>query len=260
MEPERLFFTISYKVQKSLNQRLVVEGVGEVSIKRRRAQKNTSLRISKSGDIVVGTNFSTPLHSIRKFVLQNKDWLNEVKTKNGIHEQIEIFDEQILCPGVKFKLEWAETPAGILEFKYRKGSGVIRIIADQILEDSISLSSEDRKKLEKYVIRAVREKAKEYLPKRLGQISEMMGVEYLDCTVRDSSTRWGSCSSKNSINLSLWLMLVPAELIDYVLVHELVHVKFKHHQTNFWDEVARFQPDYKELRAKLKKYSSQVWW
>lgn len=55
-------------------------------------------------------------------------------------------------------------------------------------------------------------------------------------------------------------MLVPAELIDYVLVHELVHVKFKHHQTKFWDEVARFQPDYKELRAKLKKYSSQVWW
>ena len=68
-----------------------------------------------------------------------------------------------------------------------------------------------------------------------------------------AKTRFGSCSSKNSINFSAFLMLFPLEAVDYVVVHELAHIKYKNHQKEFYALVEKYMPDYKKRMALLKK-------
>lgn len=239
-------------------QSIEVEGIGKIRIRRRRGQKSTTLRLVKSGGIVLSTNYSTPLYSLRKFVLDNRAWLEEARAKNGLFDNIEIFDGQVLCSDLKFNIEFVpdlERP----EFKYRKSWNEI-VIKTSRPGESVTLDEDSRIELEKFVIKAIRERAQNCLPKKLEQIAELMGAVYGSVTIRNTSSRWGSCSSHNDINLSLWLMILPSELVDYVIIHELSHTWHKHHGKEFWDTVARFEPDYKALRIKLKKYSSQIWW
>ena len=72
--------------------------------------------------------------------------------------------------------------------------------------------------------------------------------------IKNAKTRWGSCSSINNINLNLHLMRLSDELIDYVILHELVHTKIKNHQKEFWDLLNIVSGDAKGLDRELKKY------
>mgnify|MGYP002547163680 CR=1 FL=1 len=85
-----------------------------------------------------------------------------------------------------------------------------------------------------------------------------MGVSYGRVSIRDQRTRWGSCSGKGNLNFNWKLSLVPDEILDYVVVHELAHRKEMNHSQRFWAEVERILPDYKARRKWLKEFGSQV--
>ena len=72
--------------------------------------------------------------------------------------------------------------------------------------------------------------------------------------MRNQKTRWGSCSSQGNLNFNNRLLLVPEELVDYVVVHELAHRKEMNHPNAFWNVVEKYMPDYKERRKKLREY------
>ena len=74
-------------------------------------------------------------------------------------------------------------------------------------------------------------------------------------TYRNNKSRWGSCSYKNNINLNIQLLKLPIELIEYVVVHELAHIKHKHHQKEFYEEIQKVLPNYKLLDKTLRKYT-----
>ena len=95
--------------------------------------------------------------------------------------------------------------------------------------------------------------AKEILPQRVEQIAALMNVKYERITIRHQKTRWGSCSGKGNLNFNCMLMLTPPHIRDYVIVHELCHIKELNHSKQFWAEVERVMPDYKERRDWLKK-------
>ena len=102
---------------------------------------------------------------------------------------------------------------------------------------------------------AGRAAAKQYLPQRVAWYAARMGVTYEKITIREQKTRWGSCSSTGSLNFNWKLMLLPRELLDYVVVHELAHRKVMNHSPAFWAVVEAELPDYRELRAQLKEYA-----
>ncbi|MBR4063826.1 MAG: M48 family metallopeptidase [Tidjanibacter sp.] len=79
----------------------------------------------------------------------------------------------------------------------------------------------------------LRAEAKRYLPKRVAELSAQTGLRYGRLSIRASRTRWGSCSARNDINLSLYLMKLPPHLIDYVILHELCHTRHKDHSERF---------------------------
>ena len=101
----------------------------------------------------------------------------------------------------------------------------------------------------------MRKEAKRLLPNRTKQLAEKYGFTFSDVKIQSSKTRWGSCSRAQSINLSLYLMLLPADLVDYVILHELCHTKEMNHGANFWIWMDRVtDKKSKELRAQLKNY------
>ena len=101
----------------------------------------------------------------------------------------------------------------------------------------------------------LRKEAKRILPDRTKQLAANYGFTYLEVKIQSSKTRWGSCSRAQSINLSLYLLLLPYHLIDYVILHELCHTKEMNHGANFWiwmDRVTNNKSN--ELKAELKNY------
>ena len=100
--------------------------------------------------------------------------------------------------------------------------------------------------LEPDEIRALAERALEYIPKRVAYFAPKVGVNYGRITIRHQKTRWGSCSAKGNLNFNCLLMLMPEEVIDYVVVHELCHRKEMNHSKAFWREVEKVLPDYRK--------------
>ena len=94
-----------------------------------------------------------------------------------------------------------------------------------------------------------REKAKQLLESRLAEIAAKHGYKYNRVTIRNQKTRWGSCSRKNNISLNVKLVLLPDDLRDFILLHELVHTKVKNHGDEFWQEITKAEPKARE-RAK----------
>ena len=96
------------------------------------------------------------------------------------------------------------------------------------------------------------DKAHDYIPGRASYFAKLIGVDYGTITIRKQKTRWGSWSSKGNLKFNCLLMLAPPEVIDYVVVHELCHRKEMNHSKNFWREVEKVIPDYKQSEKWLK--------
>jgi len=89
---------------------------------------------------------------------------------------------------------------------------------------------------------------------RLNNLTKKNGFTYNRVFIRNQKTRWGSCSSKNNINLNVKLIRLPDELIDYVILHELVHTGIKNHSKAFWTELDRLVGNAKKMQSRLKEY------
>ncbi len=109
--------------------------------------------------------------------------------------------------------------------------------------------------IRKYVKNALDKEARSYLPRRVKYLADELGYDYVKLRFGNPKGRWGSYSSAGTISLNVALMTLPLELIDYVLIHELCHSRYAHHQTEFWQEVEKHQPDYRQLRKRLKDFS-----
>ncbi|MDR3706355.1 MAG: SprT family zinc-dependent metalloprotease [Paludibacteraceae bacterium] len=101
----------------------------------------------------------------------------------------------------------------------------------------------------------LRKEAKRLLPGRLAQLAKQHGFTFTDVKIQSSKTRWGSCSGRKSINLSYFLLTLPAPLIDYVLLHELCHTVEMNHGDRFWKLMDKVTDNKaKALRAEVKKH------
>jgi predicted metal-dependent hydrolase len=82
-----------------------------------------------------------------------------------------------------------------------------------------------------------------------------MGVTYSSLSITSARSFWRICTAKNELRFSYRLLYVPKEVLEYVIVHELSHIRHKDHSRAFWDEVERYIPDWKEKRAYLKSHA-----
>jgi predicted metal-dependent hydrolase len=152
--------------------------------------------------------------------------------------------------------------------KYASVSEINRVIgekADWIDKHLRQMQERQKQRLEnpqpeltKQEIKLLTTKAKRIIPQRVRYYAQIMGLEYGRITIRMQKSRWGSCSSKGNLNFNCLLMRTPDEIIDYVVVHELCHLKEMNHSERFWAEVEKIFPDYKERRKWLKDHGNEI--
>jgi len=149
------------------------------------------------------------------------------------------------------RLEISEWDNDNISIRLSRGKINIKYPAGQDV-NSLPIKKAIRKGIEK----AYREEAKEYLPKRLNDLSDKFNLPYKEVYIKNIKSRWGSCSSKDNINLSIHLMRLPDHLIDYVLLHELAHTKVRNHSMQFWNFLDSLTLNAKKLDKDLKKYKN----
>lgn len=111
-------------------------------------------------------------------------------------------------------------------------------------------------KLSKTKIEQLRIKAKSYLPTRVAEIARQYGFKYGNISIRAARTKWGSCTAQNNLSLSLYLMLLPCHLQDYIIIHELCHTVHHNHSAKFHALVDKcLQGKEKKLAKELRLYN-----
>lgn len=103
-------------------------------------------------------------------------------------------------------------------------------------------------------IRNFTEKLRPVLMHRVALYAACMGVTYGKITIRNQKTRWGSCSAAGNLNFNWRLALLPEDLMNYVIVHELAHRLEMNHSARFWTHVENILPDWRERRRRLREY------
>ncbi|WP_460644983.1 M48 family metallopeptidase [Lacrimispora brassicae] len=104
-----------------------------------------------------------------------------------------------------------------------------------------------------------KQEARRYLAEKTARWSAVMKVDYGRIAIRNQATRWGSCSARGNLNFNWRLVLLPEELADYVVVHELAHRIHMNHSHRFWEVVERELPDYRLRRRELKRYEAEIY-
>ena len=152
-----------------------------------------------------------------------------------------IFDAKDL---INRKKEWIE-------------SSILKMQDKSINEDEFLLLGEI-KKIDEYKIKNIdtfyRKEIEKILPQKVQEHSIRMNLFPTSISYRKNKRTWGSCNYKNGLNFNILLMKFPLEVMEYVIVHELAHIKHKNHSKDFWNLVAVFCPNYKEIEKQFKKF------
>jgi predicted metal-dependent hydrolase len=107
-------------------------------------------------------------------------------------------------------------------------------------------------------IRWYRQEARRILTERVNYLAASHGFHYSNLRISSARTRWGSCSSRGTLSFTWRLILAPRQVIDYVILHELVHTRIRDHSRNFWQHLAKLEPGYKQHVIWLKKYGKNL--
>jgi hypothetical protein len=107
-------------------------------------------------------------------------------------------------------------------------------------------------------IKALKQQAEAQLPDRLAGLADRLGYEYSSVKIKRLKSRWGSCDSQKNIVFNLFLMQLPWECIDYVIIHELVHTEHLHHGPDFWATMERHLPNAKQIRKRMRQYQPNL--
>jgi predicted metal-dependent hydrolase len=126
---------------------------------------------------------------------------------------------------------------------------------DWVKKHLARLEGEDRRRqaLAGALARIDRPAAARQLKQRLAELAAMYGFTYNRVFIRQQKTRWGSCSHLNNISLNVKLVLLPPELIDYVIMHELVHTRFHDHSRRFWAALDRYVGDARACSRRVRQ-------
>jgi predicted metal-dependent hydrolase len=209
-----------------------------IDILKRMSRSSISLHIVDGGKLEVRAPYLVPLFIIEQFVASHADWIerNRVKAKSIIPKKI-VYQE-----GKIFQL------GGQLYELHITDGNAIALAGSRLLFPKKFLA-----KAKIHMEAWCRAYAKKFLKSRLDHYAPIMGVSYERISIRDTSTRWGSCSSRGTISFSYRLILAQLPIIDYVVIHELAHTLHHHHKASFWNFVGQFYPSYKEARLWLTR-------
>ncbi|MFQ5771229.1 MAG: M48 family metallopeptidase [bacterium] len=227
-----------------------IEGVGPVLFKKSLRAKYLNIRIKRFDGVHVSIPKGMSLTEAEEIVHNKVAWIKKQQQRIKTAEK-----ESLIYDGsqiVKTRSHQLQVQAEHKDkFVVKLETGLIKVhypayykITDTPVQTAI----------QRGLTVAYRREAKEYLPKRVDLLARKHGFEYNQVFIKNHKSRWGSCSAKNNINLNLHLMRLPDDLIDYVILHELVHTQIKNHGAAFWVLLDEVCSDVKKLKQRMREY------
>ncbi|HOU73524.1 M48 family metallopeptidase [Tenuifilum sp.] len=220
--------------------------IGTVTYTYRTRCKRITLRVKKDNSIHVTIPYLVKFSYAEDFVISKADWIQK-KLKENAERAKPITEFKSRYHLVRLQAESGLSKCTVI----KNGTDVLLLYPSTADPASYSIQSLAKK----IIAEVLRAEAKYYLPQKLNELATRHNFTYGKVTIRNAKSRWGSCSGKNNISLSLRLMYLPEHLIDYVLLHELCHTKEKNHGPKFWqmlDSVC--QGNSKMFSKELKKF------
>lgn len=141
----------------------------------------------------------------------------------------------------------------IEKFLKEKASWILKKVDYFLQSGKVARIGGGRRGYKKY-----REQARDFVNNKIENINKIHNFSFGRISIKNHKTRWGSCSQKRNLNFNYRIIFLPAQLAEYVIVHELCHLKEFNHSRRFWTLVEQFAPNYKEIKKELKKYIFQA--
>lgn len=235
---------------------VVYSKIGEVQYLKKKGIKRISIVVKPFKKVVVTVPYAVSYSEAERFVMQKTEWIEKAKGKmSKLESKKTVFSETVSFSTKtrtllfkKHNLVSSKLVAKITEDQ------IIIIIPEDIEIENSSVQSFTAKAIEQAWVL----EAKDLLPRRIVMLAEKYGFEFNKLAIKKIKSRWGSCSSANNINLSVYLMSIPDNLIDYVILHELCHTVEKNHGPKFWKLLDHVTNGNAKLLAKeMKKYSTR---
>jgi predicted metal-dependent hydrolase len=219
-------------------------GIGQVKLVKRRGSKGLRISLSGHGGIRVTIPTWLPYSAGLQFVNSRREWILK-------HQPAKI---TALRNGVRI--------GKAHQLAFYSSDKVTRVTSRLIQNEArvthpLSVLHTDpsvQKAAQRVAVKALTAEAEKLLPTRLSELAGQYGFTYKNVAVKRLSSRWGSCTQAGEITLNCFLMQLPWDLIDYVLLHELLHTKVLRHGKPFWDAFEDFLPNVAELRKKIRAF------
>ncbi|MFP5518784.1 MAG: M48 family metallopeptidase [Bdellovibrionia bacterium] len=231
-----------------------------IEVQRKAFRRTLSIHLYPQKPIKVLAPKTTSHKVIQDFLLARKDWIEKnLKKFEELRAQIPqkkfVASEEFLFLGRSYKLK----PVITLNKK-----GFVSKTETEILlhiprnEWSAEVLFNEQPQALNLLRSFYEREARRYLTQRIHKLSAETQLKFKKLSFREQRTRWGSCSSSGNISLNWRMIVFKPELIDYILLHELCHLKHLNHSAHFWSLVESFMPNYMEQEKELKKAHFQI--
>ena len=208
--------------------------------------KHTYLSFDNEGNLVIKSPKVSQRY-IEQLLLKKSDWINRSKEKLSQKKGKALnFSQQ-----AELYFQGQAYPLRLIEQTKKR----TKLIFDQELF-LLYYHHYDEVLFQKHVDDFYREESKLFVPLLVEKWSAQMALVPTGIRFRKTKRQWGSCSGKNILSFNTMLMKLPRDVIQYIIVHELAHIKHKHHQKSFWKLVETHIPNYKQHVTELKKYTT----
>ena len=228
-----------------------VEHIGAVTISRNRQAVRFKIAVRPDGKVRVTIPWLASFLSGEKFLTQHLQWISDTKEKMALKPTA----PKSIQPGHLLSTRnyhYHVCPADVAQLRIRYSREEKQVFfeypANQLIE-----SNELQGSLKLMIEQVLRFDARKYLPGRIAELAKNLGYTFQKVTIKNNKTNWGSCSGRKNINLNLHLMRLNDRLIDYIIVHELVHTVIPNHGPLFKSTMQNHFPDMGELNKELKK-------
>ncbi len=217
-------------------------------IRSRKRRKTISLHIKEDGKIVVYAPYRTPKWEIEKFFNEKESWIVEKRSEKerSIKEA-----EKAFISGEKFLFLGELYP---LEIQDNNKEPPLKLSFGKFVLDKNHI--EEARDL---FIKWYKEEAKERIIGRIDYYSKRLQLFPKGVKITSAKYRWGSCSRDDRLSFSCRMIMASFSIIDYILIHELVHIKEKNHSKRFWNYLESVHPDHKKHRLWLKENGNSLW-
>lgn len=212
-------------------------------------RKTLEITVDRDGELVIAAPSGTDERLLRDFVIEKRLWIyrklaQKAEQRRRLPQKEYVNGEGFLYLGRSYRLKRVATDAQSAPLKLVNGRF-------QLHQDALPDARE-------HFIRWYTTRATAWLLAKVKEHARRMGVEPAGVTVQDLGYRWGSCGKGNRVYFHWKTILLPRHIAEYVVVHELVHLREPHHTQAFWRRLERAMPDYEQRKGWLARHGIEV--